>query len=299
MPLQATVYMGAPVEVKARTPSVSRTLGIQIGCTCCALKCPDGEIYQRLRRLYGQFLTDQSPDVTIELERARGRDDDAGDDQVFEVLLDEPDRFIVEMECSPAESDAGFKNLNRLFYLAYYTSCMEKYGTIPPAMLVHACVVLRQGRAMVFAGPSDSGKTTIAGLCGEENGRVINDEVVLISRPGQGGTSVQSVPIIGGFPPGINITVPLSCILLLKKGNRTRLNPVTAVNAYLRFIRQIITPTYLGQREGRTAATMVADFSQEVTSAVPVFELEFTLDGGSLWREIAALENTIYGQVIK
>jgi hypothetical protein len=300
MPLKATVYMGVPVEVRTRTPSVNRTLGIQIGSICCGLRCPDDEVYQRLRRLYWNFLTEQSADVTIELERTPGWNGSAGDDQVFSVVRDEPDTLIVEMECSPAESDTGFKHLNRLFYLAYYSACLEKYGGSPPAMLVHACGVLRRGRALVLAGPSNSGKTTIAGLCGEKDGRVINDEMVLLSRPGRdGGTSVQSVPIIGAFPPGINITVPLSCILLLKKGSRTRVAPMTAVDAYLRFIRQIITPTYLGQREGRTAGSMVADFSQETTGAVPVYELEFTLDGGSLWREIGELEAMMYGQVMK
>ena len=124
------------------------------------------------------------------------------------------------MGCNPAESDAGFRYLNRLFYLAYYTACLEKYGGGPPAMLVHACgspAVRAGGHA--FAGPSDSGKTTIAGMCREKDGRVISDEMVLVSRPGSDGSaaSVQSVPIIGGFPPGINITVPLSCILMLKK----------------------------------------------------------------------------------
>jgi len=300
MPLKATVYMGMPVELRTRMPSVNRTLGIQIGSTCCGLKCPDDEVYQRLRRLYWNFLTEQSADVTIELERATGWNEGAGDNQVFSVLRDEPDTFIVEMECSPAESDAGFKHLNRLFYLAYYSACLEKYGGSPPAMLVHACGIMRQGRALVLAGPSESGKTTIAGLCGEKDGRVINDEMVLISRPGKDGdTTMQSIPIIGGFLPGINITVPLSCILLLKKGSRTRVNPVTPVNVYLRFIRQIVTPTYIGQREGRTAAAIAADFSQEITGIVPVYELEFTLDGESLWREIGELEAMMYGQVTK
>ena len=300
MPLKATVYMDVPVEVRTRTPSINRTLDIQIGSICCGLRCPDDEVYHRLRRLYGNFLAEQSADVTIELERTPGRNGSEVDDQVFSVLRDEPDVFVVEMQCSPAESDAGFRPLNRLFYLAYYSACLEKYGGSLPAMLVHACGVLRRGRALVLAGPSESGKTTIAGLCGENDGRVINDEMVLLSRPARdGGTSVQSVPITGGFPPGINITVPLSCILLLKKGSRTRVKPVAPVDAYLRFIRQIVTPTYLGQREGRTAAAMVADFSQETTSAVPVYELEFTLDGESLWREIGELEATMYGQVTK
>ena len=42
----------------------------------------------------------------------------------------------------------------------------------------------------------------------------------------------------------------------------------------------------------------MADFSQKtITGSVPVYELEFTMDGGSLWREIDELEEMLYGRV--
>lgn len=301
--LKATVYAGAPGKVGRRVPSVNRTLGVEIGSICCALRCPDDRLLRRLGGLYRNFLTERTPDITIDLEKVPNTKEVPGGDGTgldFNVLVDRPDVYIAEMDCEPAESDAGFKCVNRLFYLAYYTACLEKYGGNPPAMLVHACGILRFGRAFVFTGPSESGKTTIAGMCGEKDGRVINDEMVMVSpRDGGGAASVRSVPIIGGFPPGINIAVPLSCILLLKKGSRTRVCPIEPVDSFLQFIRQIITPSYIGQQGLRTALSIVADFSQEITGSVPVYELEFTMDSGSLWREIEALEEKLYGRVMR
>ncbi len=302
--LKATVYAVTPAKSGARTLSVSHTLGVEIGSICCALNCQDDEIYQRLSGLYRNFLTERSPDITIDLERAADVEPPPGGDgseSPFSVLVDQPDVFSAGMEWENSEHDQGIRYMNGLFDMAYYTACLEKYGGDPPAMLVHACGVLRHGRAVVFAGPSDSGKTTVARLCGENDGRVINDEMVLVSRPGaEGGAAiVQSAPMIGSFPPGVNVRVPLSCILLLKKGSRTRVGPTDPADAYLRFVRQVITPLYIGQRELRPALTMVADFSQEMVGAVPMYELEFTVDGRSLWREIGELEERLYGRVRK
>jgi hypothetical protein len=301
--LKATVCAGVPEVTRGKAPDVNRALNIQIGNACCTLRCPDDEIYQGLDNLYRHFLTDQATDVTIQLERsdrdvAAGGNGNTEEEPYFAVLCDEPDLFVAEMECSLGRSGNGFRYMNRLFYMAYYTACLEKYGGGTPGMLVHACGILRRGRAFVFAGPSESGKSTIAGLCGEEDGRVISDEMVLIARPGpDGGASVQSVPIIGEFPPRLNIAVPLSCILLLKRGERTRICPINPVDAYLRLISQTIKPCYVGQRGSELMLPLLADFSQETTNSVPVYELEFTIDRESLWQEISNLETVLYGRV--
>lgn len=302
--LKATVCAGTPVKSSVNAPSADHTLGVEIGSICCAVTCRDDEIYRRLSGLYRNFLTELTPDITIELERTEVEgpvpDGDASE-PVFDILVDRSDLFIAEMGWDPAGSDAAFRYINRLFYLAYYTACLEKFGGDPPAMLVHACGILRQGRALLFAGPSESGKTTIAGMCREKDGRVISDEMVLISRPGSDGSaaSVRSVPIIGGFLPGINITAPLSCILMLKRGERTRIRPLEPVEAYLRLISQTITPCYIGQRERKSVLSMIAEFSQKTINRVPVYEMEFALDGDSLWQEIGNLEEMLYGKVAK
>ena len=60
--------------------------------------------------------------------------------------------------------------------------------------------------------------------------------------------------------------------------------------AYLRFIRQIISPACIGQKDKRSVYSIMADFSAEVIRAVPVYELEFNLDKESLWQIASELE---------
>jgi hypothetical protein len=182
--------------------------------------------------------------------------------------------------------------LNQLISVSYYSACKMKYGTNPPAMLVHACGILRNQKILIFAGPSNIGKTTIARLYGDRHGEVFNDEILLMSRPGANGKGViiQNTPIIGDFLPGRNTTAPLRCIFMLKQNNRTAWRYLDKAEAYLRFMRQIIGPSCVGNYDKKTAYSIMADFSSEVVQAVPVYELEFNQDGNTLWQVADELE---------
>jgi len=180
--------------------------------------------------------------------------------------------------------------------MAYYSGCKIKYdGTNPPALFLHACGIIRHDKMVLFAGPSEIGKTSIARLCGNRHGEVINDEMVLVSRPGLHGIGMiaQGAPIIGGVSQMRNIAAPINCIFLLKQGSKTRVNHLDKTAVYLSLIRQVINPAYIGQRGGREVYTMMADFSADLVENIPIYELEFTLDEAALWRTIEELEETL------
>ena len=288
------------------------TVSLQIGSVCCALKCKDASEYDLAKRLYRDFLTEQPADLTLELEMtSRLKPDDVSEalpetifthengnrfrtsSQIISGRYDLANRIIsITAEKSLGDPDMEFNYINRLISLAYYSACKVKYDGNPPAMLVHACGIIRHGKAIAFAGPSDTGKSTIARLCGDQHGEVLNDEMVLISRPDQSGNgiSAQSAPIISDISPRCNKAAPLHCILLLKRGDRTVVHNIDKAEAYLRFMRQIITPVYIGQKSGRAVYTLMADFSSEVIDTIPIYELEFNLDGEALWQVVAELE---------
>jgi hypothetical protein len=260
------------VQTRLKPAALSEyILGIQIGNVYCTLKCPDIEIYHRLQRSYHEFLAIQPAGITC--------------DQVQRTIT-------TASENHSNASDFEFKYLNRFFSFAYNSACKVEYGYNPPAMLVHACGILRSGKAIVFAGPSEAGKTTAALLCGAQNGMVINDEMLLFSRPTaeNPGVNIQGTPIIGGISTRRNLMAPLSCILFLKKSKNTLVNKLKRGDAYLRFLYQVITPNYTGQQEKRAALSLMAEFSDEVISTIPAYELEFSLDGESLWSTIGELE---------
>jgi len=276
--------MSYQVDGKKGLPSSFQALGIQIGDIRCALMVKNAKVYHReafrkLERLYHGFLTKELTDITIELEGT----DRFGPSDLDTVLSDT--RYIHDENCfrttsnlidgqydltrhsiritgekSLADRNLEMNHLNKLLALAYYSACKVKYDGNPPAMLVHACGILRRGRVFIFAGPSEAGKTTIARLCGKRDGEVINDEMLLVSRPTthDRGINVRSVPVLGRFLSRPHITAPLCCILLLKKSSQTQVHPIDKTEAYLRFMRQIITPAYIGQKDRRATGQALA-----------------------------------------
>lgn len=306
---------------RSESPTLhEHALGIQIGSVCCELRCQDTEIYDKLQKVYHNYLTDEEADVTAVIELT----DRMSVDKLRSVL--ERTRYIhkgnrfrttsklingdyypesrtikITGERNLLDPDVEINNLNQLISAAYYSACKTKYDMNPPAMLVHACGILRHDRVLVFTGPSEIGKTTVAQLCGEKHGEVFNDEMLLMSRPGPNGNGVtiQNAPILGDLLPGRNTAAPLSCIFLLKQNNRTSLRYLDKAEAYLRFIRQIIAPTCIGYLDKRTVYSLMADFSAEIVKAVPIYELEFNRDANALWQIANELEGIPGGGPLK
>ncbi|MGD0794568.1 MAG: hypothetical protein ABR958_03090 [Dehalococcoidales bacterium] len=296
---------------KQEISSSKSSMQLQIGSICCAIKCQDTNMLARLRQHYLDFLTEGPVDVSVELSGV----DQLKADELEEALSET--RFIhgennfrttsniisgtydlargtikISGEKNLANPDLRINHLNRLLSLGYYTACKVRYNGNPPAFLVHSCGIIRHGRAMLFAGPSEAGKTTVGRLCGDCYGQVINDEIVLVSRlPGDDcRLSVEGVPMLGGLPRRIKAGAPLACIFLLKQSKRTAVRELDRTEAFLRFMRQVITPAYIGQKDKRAVYALIAEFSDVVTGLTPFFELEFTLDRQSLWRAVEDTE---------
>ena len=206
-------------------------------------------------------------------------------------------RYInITAERTLGDTDFEYNHLNRLIAMAYYSGCKIKHnGSSPPGLLVHACGIIRNGKMVLFAGPSEIGKTTIARFCGDRHGDIVNDEMILVSRksPDNPCLQAQGAPIIGKVPQRKNTTAELSYILLLKQSSNTKINELDKAEVYLRLIRQVINPAYIGQRSGRDVYSVMADFSAELVENVPVYELEFKLDEDTLWETIDELEKRL------
>ncbi len=297
------------------TLAAKNTLHIQMGEISLALVCADDETYHRLRDLYRNFHTEQPPDITVELNLTERLTPDKLEASVFKSKTipwqgkvfhtsqrimsgkyDETRRIIkIKGEKNLANPDVKVNHLNRLLTMSYYTACKIKYNNVPPAMFVHTCGILRDGHAVMFTGRSGAGKTTVARFCGEKDGEVLNDEMLLLSRPGQGssGVNILSAPMLGTFPPQRPVNAPLPCIFFLKQGTETRAQRISNTEAYIRFLRQVISPACIGQKDKKTIYTIMSDFSAQVAGAVPMYELEFNLDGEKLWRTVGEIEKEL------
>jgi hypothetical protein len=87
----------------------------------------------------------------------------------------------------------------------------------------------------------------------------------------------------------MNTIVPLSGVFLLKQSKRTAVRRLGRMEAYLRFMYQIITPMSFKEPKTRAIVSLIEEFADEVTRATPFFELEFTMDKNLLWEVEAQL----------
>ena len=289
-------------EVK---PAFEHILGIQIGSVHCEIRCQDNDLYHKLHILYRNYLTAEPPDVTIELEGTerlsaeelhsvlekssymRRGNNFRTTNKLLKGKYDMASRRVkITGEKALIDPDNKDNLLNQLISVTYYTACRMKYTSNPPAMLVHGCGIMRNGQVLLFTGPSEIGKSTIALLSNGKHGEVLNDEMLLMSRPGENGEGVivQNAPILGDLLPGPNTTAPLGSIFMLKQNNSTAIKELDKGEAYLRFMRQIIAPSCVGNYDKKLAYSIMADFSSEIIRDIPAYELEFNRDIDALWR---------------
>ena len=296
-------------------PSSNDTIRIQIGDICCSFVCHNTDVLGNLKQLFHGFLSTRQPDTIVVLEDSykqlnledteaamaeakyihegnkfythnhliKGEHDDTG-----RVI-----RFTSERHLLNPNSEQNV--LNHLLSISYYTACRAKYDGKPPAMLVHASGIVHNNRSFIFSGPCDIGKSSIARMCADPYGQVVNDEILLVSRPGpdNNGISLTSTPHLGDLKPEANITAPLACGLLLKQGHQTLIRRLDNMEAYVRFMRQVITPAYIGQTDRKATHSLIADFSKDIIEAVPFYELEFTLNRQELWTVLDKLEESL------
>jgi hypothetical protein len=206
--------------------------------------------------------------------------------QLFDMEVDTASNtLVVTTDKCVFDTSFKLKPMNRLLRLAYFTASQLKRRERPSSMLVHTCGILRNGKVSLFAGPSETGKSTIGWLCREDYGLPLNDEMILLSwsRPPDCSLMVNSVPIFGELPFRLNVSAPLSRVLMLKQSQRIAVRRLDRTEAYLRFMYQIISPAYFRQPDKRAIFSLIAEFTDEVTKVIPFYELEFTRDKNLLW----------------
>jgi hypothetical protein len=284
---------------------INHSFGIRFGEICCAFTCYDADILNMLGDSFHLFRSDEPADITVvldlvdRLDHSRMEADlsrkkiELGMGYAYYVKLDAAGHKVVATtERSIFSKASGLRSLNQLLIMVYYAAARMKHPGRPPWMLVHSCGILRKGQVLLFTGPCETGKTTVGRFCSPDFGAPLNDEMMLLSWPHQpdGGPLARVAPVFGELPFGPNESAPLSCVFLLKQSKRIALRRVDRMEAYLRFLRQIMSPVGFKEADTRAVISLMDQFASEVAAAVPFFELDFTLDGDLLWEVEAKLK---------
>lgn len=146
--------------------------------------------------------------------------------------------------------------------------------------LLHASSAVRNGKAFLFSGVSEAGKTTISRLAPTDVA-LLTDEASYIRKTDKGYIA-YGTPFAGELGrPGENIAAPIKHLYLLHKAETNYITPLEPAQAVRRLLRNILFFSHDDELVAR-----VFDAACAFVAAVPVYQLSFFPDQ-RVWEMIA------------
>jgi hypothetical protein len=138
--------------------------------------------------------------------------------------------------------------------------------------LLHASSAVRNGKAFLFSGLSEAGKTTMARLAPADVA-ILTDEASYVRRAGTQYLA-YGTPFAGEMgEPGKNISAPIAALYLLEKASENSVVPLEPAQAVRRLMRNVL---FFAQDE--ELVRMVFESACAFVAAVPVYRLSFFPD---------------------
>ena len=138
--------------------------------------------------------------------------------------------------------------------------------------LLHSASVIRNGKAFLFAGASEAGKTTISRLAPPDS-TLLSDEISYVRRRGSAYTAFgtpfsRELGLRGG-----NVWAPISNLYVLAKGRENRIDPMAPAEAVRSLLSNVL---FFANDDELVQAIFHSAF--EFVSRVPVSRLTFVPD---------------------
>lgn len=138
--------------------------------------------------------------------------------------------------------------------------------------LLHASSAVRNGKAFLFSGVSEAGKTTMARLAPLDVA-LLTDEASYV-RKIDGRYFAYGTPFAGEFgEPGKNISAPIAALYLLKKAPENSIEQIDPAEAIQRLLRNVL---FFARHAD--LVRQVFDSACAFVAAVPVYQLSFFPD---------------------
>jgi hypothetical protein len=141
-------------------------------------------------------------------------------------------------------------------------------------MIVHSAGIIMEGSALLFAGVSGAGKTTITGLfrSAAPDAKLLSDDRIIV-RKTEGSFIAHGTPWPGDSGVALNDCERLKGVFFLAKAKQPKIVPLAGGQAVKRLFPVISCPWYDLDR-----FPLVLDTCGDLAADVPCFELQFSPD---------------------
>jgi hypothetical protein len=254
----------------------SHRVVIEIGGLPIEVQTSDAGFERILRGRYGDFI---SPNVAsqfslqVRLTNPNSFDPDA-DAEVWlqdrEWRMQRGDfraRWNPAERCGEVYQSANPYSIDSVLRIVHTLMLAPEGG-----FLLHASSAVRNGKAFLFSGVSEAGKTTMARLA-PPGVDVLTDEASYV-RKVDGRYFAYGTPFAGEMgKPGKNISAPIAALYLLAKGPENRIEKIDSAVAIQRLMRNILFFAHQSD-----LVRQVFEAACAFVAAVPVYQLTFFPD---------------------
>lgn len=176
-------------------------------------------------------------------------------------------RGVIQQSANPYSIDAVLRIVHSL--------TLAKDG----GFLLHSASAIRNGRAFLFSGVSEAGKTTISRLAPSDV-TLLTDEISYI-RKQQNTYVAHGTPFTGELAKlGENVAAPIAALYFLAKGRENRIDSLSTSEA-----ARLLLSNLLFFADDEHLVRDVFDSTFEFVSRVPAFRLTFFPDA-KVWELI-------------
>ena len=223
------------------------SLGINIGGITCRINLPTAYLYESLCERYDQFLsTTDNPDIEIQVQTV----EDFNREKYTAVTFDFQEnnhygfrwdfycRLTLDEKCTAYQfipPKGHFFSVDSLVRISYSFVAAAKGG-----LLVHGAGIVDKGKGCLFAGKSESGKTTLSKISMPTK-EVLTDEISLIVRDRDTGDFfLHGTPFWGEMGHGVNNKAKLNNIFFLNKSQKVFLEKIAGHLKYSQLLKNIL-----------------------------------------------------------
>ncbi len=258
------------------TEIVPSSLVIEIGQMPVRVNAQDPEFLSMLRQRYSGYIgTSHDPDIEfdVDLNTPVHSDPDADVRVTRENGLWSIQRGDFWAEWDPDKRHGKIRQTANPYSIdavlrIVHSLILARQG----GFLLHSASAIRNGKAFLFAGVSEAGKTTISRLA-PGDATLLTDEISYVRREAQGYLA-YGTPFTGELAKlGENVSAPVSALYLLAKGTENRIDPISPGEATRSLLANVL---FFAEDEALVQAIFHSAF--EFVSRVPVSRLTFFPD---------------------
>jgi len=252
------------------------TLVIEIGGMPVRVHTTDPRFLAMLQDRYAGFVTSsQHAEITfdVDLTPPQGADPDAPVRVTHHKGRWTLERGDFRAEWQPASRTGWIRQTANPYSIdavlrIVHTLVLARQG----GFLLHSASAIRNGKAFLFAGVSEAGKTTISRLA-PPDATLLTDEISYV-RKQDSGYIAFGTPFTGELAKlGENVSAPVAALYLLAKGKENRIDPIPPGEAARSLLANLL---FFAEDEDLVQAIFHSAF--EFVSRVPVSRLTFVPD---------------------